>query len=69
VPFLKEMTNAPLPGGPDGYWLRDKVTEKAQVWDSIDQKAKTYDDPGIKDLALEGVYQVDGVKGSRRSSY
>jgi len=32
------------------------------VWDSIDQKAKVYDDAGIKDLALEGVYQVDGIE-------
>jgi len=63
VPFLKEMTNSPYLVGPDGYWLRDKVTAKAQVWDPIDQRAKTYDDADIKDFALEGVFEIEGVKG------
>ena len=33
------------------------------VWDPIDSRAKTYDDPGIKDFALEGVFEIEGVKG------
>jgi phenylacetyl-CoA:acceptor oxidoreductase len=62
VPFLKDMTNSPFLVKPDGDWLRDKATEKIMVWDSIDQKAKVYDDSGIKDLALEGAYQVNGLE-------
>jgi phenylacetyl-CoA:acceptor oxidoreductase len=64
IPFLKEMTNSPYLVGPDGYWLRDKTTKKVLIWDPIDQKARKYDDPGIKDFALEGVFEVDGVKGT-----
>ncbi|MDP2726294.1 MAG: molybdopterin-dependent oxidoreductase, partial [Dehalococcoidia bacterium] len=62
VKFLKEMTNSPYLVGPDGYFLRDKVTKKVLVWDPIDGKAKAHDDAGIKDFALEGVYKVDGVE-------
>ena len=63
VPFLKEMTNSPYLVKPDGYWLRDKATGKVLVWDPTDQRAKTYDDASIKDFALEGVFEVEGVKG------
>jgi phenylacetyl-CoA:acceptor oxidoreductase len=63
VPFLKEMTNSPYLVGQNGYWLRDKATAKAQVWDPVDRKAKTYDDPAIKDFALEGVFEIEGVQG------
>ena len=58
----KEMTNSSYLVGPDGYWLRDKSTGKVLVWDSIDQKAKPYDDAGIKDFALEGVFEIKGEK-------
>ena len=61
--YVKEMTNSPYLVGPDGYWLRDKETGKALVWDSIDRRAKTYDDASIKDFALEGVFEIEGVKG------
>ncbi len=63
VPFLKEMTNSPYLVKPDGYWMRDKATEKVLVWDPIDQRAKTYDDTSIKDFALEGAFEIEGVKG------
>ncbi|MGP8080844.1 MAG: molybdopterin-dependent oxidoreductase [Dehalococcoidales bacterium] len=62
APYLKEMTNSSYLVGPDGYWLRDKSTGKVLVWDSIDQKAKPYDDAGIKDFALEGVFEIKGEK-------
>ena len=63
APYLKEMTNSPYLVGPDGYWLRDKETGKVLVWDSIDQKAKTYDADGINDFALEGIFVIEGVQG------
>ena len=61
--FLKEMTNSPYLVGPDGYWLRDKQTAKAQVWDPIDKKPKTFDNTGIKDVALEGSFEIEGIQG------
>ncbi len=63
VDFLKEMTNAPYLVGPDGYWLRDKKTAKAQVWDRMDNKPKTFDDTGIKDAALEGSFEIESIQG------
>lgn len=59
--FLKKRTNAPYLVGPDGYIFKDKVTHKAMIWDPVDKKAKTWDDPTIKDFALDGSYSIDGV--------
>ncbi|MDP2719234.1 MAG: molybdopterin-dependent oxidoreductase [Dehalococcoidia bacterium] len=60
--FLKEMTVSPYLVGPDGNFVLDKDNRKALVWDMKDNKAKTYDAPGIKEAALEGVYSVDGTE-------
>ncbi len=60
--FLKNMTNSPYLVGPDGYFVRDKRTDKVLVWDPVEAKAKTYDDNTIKDFALDGVYVVEGVE-------
>jgi phenylacetyl-CoA:acceptor oxidoreductase len=60
--FLKKMTNSPYLIGPNGYYMRDKETEKPLIWDSIDGKPKTYDDLSIKDFALEGEYDVSGME-------
>ena len=62
VPFLKEMTNSPYLVKPDGSWLRDNETEKILIWDPVDHRAKPYDDKSIKDFALEGVFEVEGVE-------
>ncbi len=74
VKCLKEHTNAPYLIGPDGHYVRasDPVLEDATrkkiklgkplIWDPSDKKAKTWDDATIKDLALEGSYEVNGVK-------
>ncbi len=62
VQFLKEMTNSPYLVGPDGYFVRDKTTNKALMWDLVDQRARTFDDDGIKDVVLEGTYVVEGVE-------
>ncbi len=59
--FLKNDTNAPYLVGPDQYFVR-KDGEKPYIWDPVDNCAKTYDDPTIKDFALEGEYEVEGVK-------
>ena len=59
---LKTHTNAPYLIRPDGYYLRDKETGKPLVWDTVEGKAKVYDDPSIKDYALEGSYEIQGIQ-------
>lgn len=58
--FLKVHTNAPYLIGEDGLYVRDLETGKPLVWDSVDQVAKTFDDPSRKDYALEGKFEIDG---------
>lgn len=60
--FVKNRTNGPYLIGPDGYYVRDKSTKKPLLWDPVDNRAKTFNDPSIKDYALEGEYAVEGVK-------
>ena len=61
--FLKEDTNAVYLVGPDGYFIRSRDGNKPYIWDSADNCAKTYDDPTIREFALEGTYEVNGIKG------
>ncbi|MFQ5982757.1 MAG: molybdopterin-dependent oxidoreductase [Woeseiaceae bacterium] len=57
--FLRKDTNAPYLVGEDGYFIRD-ADDKIYVWDSVDDKAKLWDDPSIGRLALEGSFEVNG---------
>ncbi|MBI4296112.1 MAG: molybdopterin-dependent oxidoreductase [Chloroflexi bacterium] len=43
-------------------FIGDDDTNKPLVWDAVEGKAKVYDDPTIKDYALEGEYEVRGIK-------
>jgi anaerobic selenocysteine-containing dehydrogenase len=61
VPFLKASTNAPYLIGPDGLYVRDEASNKPLIWDSVENKAKTYDDPTIKDYAILGSFTANGV--------
>jgi anaerobic selenocysteine-containing dehydrogenase len=60
VRFIKERSNLPYLIGEDKLYLPDLASGKPLIWDPLDGKAKTFDDPSIKDFALEGAYQVDG---------
>jgi anaerobic selenocysteine-containing dehydrogenase len=60
--FLKKVTNAPYLIGPDRYPVRDKESKKPLIWDPVDNRAKTYDDPTIKDYALLGRYIIEDVE-------
>jgi anaerobic selenocysteine-containing dehydrogenase len=62
VEFIKKKTNGPYLIGPDQLYLRDKDTDRPYIWDTVDNKAKIFNDPSIKDFALEGEYTVNGVK-------
>ena len=59
--FLKKDTNAVYLVGPDGYFVRSKDGNQPYIWDPVDDRAKTWDDETIKDFALEGTYEVEGV--------
>ncbi|NIN96380.1 MAG: molybdopterin-dependent oxidoreductase [Anaerolineae bacterium] len=74
VEFLKNLTNAPYLIGPDGLYVRAEEPKVADlmrrneevgpplVWDPVGNKAKPFNDPTIKDFALEGTYRVNGVE-------
>jgi len=43
-------------------FIGDDDSNKPMVWDTVDGNAKVYDDPTIKDYALEGEYEFRGIK-------
>jgi anaerobic selenocysteine-containing dehydrogenase len=59
--YLKNKTNAPYLVGQDGRYVRDQETWKPLIWDAGESKPKVYDEPGVREYALEGMYTVDGV--------
>lgn len=59
--FLKKNTNAPYLLNSDRHFVEDPQTGKPLIWDSVDAKPKVFDDPSIKDFALEGEYSINGV--------
>ena len=71
VNFLKRRSNAPYLIGAGERYVRDPDTKKPMIWDPTDNKAKVFDDPTIKDYALEGELSVAVdrryVPGLRRS--
>ncbi|MBI2953770.1 MAG: molybdopterin-dependent oxidoreductase [Chloroflexi bacterium] len=62
--FLKKGSNGSYLIGDDGRYLRDSASGKPMIFDPVDGVAKTYDDPTIKDWALEGTYEVRGGQGT-----
>ena len=61
LPFLTQRTASPYLVGPNGYYLRDRVTRKPLVWDALRSRACAHDTPGI-DEALEGRCEVDAIE-------
>lgn len=59
-PFIKHQTNGPYLIREDGHYLRDKQSGKPVIFDLDDQKVKVFDDPSLKDPAIEGVYEISG---------
>ena len=60
--FLKRNSNGPYLLGPDHHFVEDPDSGRPLIWDPVDGLEKVYDDPGIRDFALEGEYEVNGVK-------
>jgi len=59
--YLKKKTNAPYLIGPDGHYIRDKATNKPQVWDNKASAAKVFNDPSIGDYDLDGRHEINGI--------
>lgn len=57
-----KTTAGHFPGGPLHEVAGYDDTNRPLVWDAVAGKAKVYDDPTIKDFALEGEYEVNGIK-------
>ena len=58
VEFLKWRTNGPYLINASGDYLRDTKTNKPLIWDAAAGKARPFDDPSLKDPALEGSFTV-----------
>lgn len=58
---IRKYTNGPYLVGSDGYYVRDNESKKPLMWDVVDGCAKTYDDPNVKSVVIEGSYSVQGV--------
>jgi len=61
IEFIKKRTNSPYLIGPKGYYLKHRESEKVLVWDAVDNCAKEFDDPTVKDFALAGSYKVNNA--------
>jgi anaerobic selenocysteine-containing dehydrogenase len=59
VEFIKRRSNGPYLIGPDELYVT--VNNKPAIWDLSDGKAKAFNDPTLKDPAIEGSYSVGGV--------
>ncbi|MHB2036862.1 MAG: molybdopterin-dependent oxidoreductase, partial [Nitrososphaerales archaeon] len=59
VEFIKKKTNGPYLVGVDGLFVRDTKSTKPLIWDPVDNCPKVFDDPTIKDYALEGSYTIN----------
>jgi len=62
VPFLKNRSSSPYLVGPNGWFLRDAESGKPLIWDLADGRAKVFDDPSLRDPALDGEFTVAGVE-------
>ena len=64
IEALKARTNAPYLINAEGDYVRDPETDKPLMWDQDAKEAKVFDDPTLGDVALEGVYDIDGVEAT-----
>jgi anaerobic selenocysteine-containing dehydrogenase len=58
--FMKLRSNLPYLIGAGERYYRDPTSGKPMIWDPTSNTAKMFDDPSIKDYALEGQFQVNG---------
>ncbi|MBI4318787.1 MAG: molybdopterin-dependent oxidoreductase [Chloroflexi bacterium] len=58
--FIKNGTNGPYLIGEDGRYVRDGISGKPLIFDPVEGSAKPYDDPSVKDRALERPFALAG---------
>jgi phenylacetyl-CoA:acceptor oxidoreductase len=61
VAFLARHTTSPYLVGPNGYFLRERITKKPLVWNAVTGTAVPFDTVGI-DEALDGRHDIDAVE-------
>ncbi|MCZ6613554.1 MAG: molybdopterin-dependent oxidoreductase, partial [Thaumarchaeota archaeon] len=59
--FLCKHTNAPYLVGEDGHYIRDPITSKPLMWDSLANIQKSFDSL-IENPGLEGEFEINGKK-------
>ncbi len=59
--YLTKKTNAPYLIKTDGRYVRDDEGEP-MLWDLTEKKPKAWNNPSIKDAALDGSFEADGQK-------
>src|SRR5574341_2521933 len=64
VDYLKQYTNSTYLVRPDGHYLRDPKDGAPMVWDAGNGRAGALDAVEPKDAALEGSFQLEGVKAT-----
>jgi len=60
--YLKWKTNGPYLVGPDGLYVRDEKTGLPLIWNKVDNRADVFSNKTLKDCALLGEFDVNGVK-------
>jgi len=64
VAYLKQYTNSTYLVRPDGHYLRDPKDGTPMVWDMLNGRAGALGAVEPKDAALEGSFQLEGVKAT-----
>jgi len=60
--FIRHKTNGSYLIMPNGLYAREKESKKPLLFDETDGKVKTYEDPTLSFPAIEGEYEVYGIR-------
>ncbi|HEX9909202.1 MAG TPA: molybdopterin-dependent oxidoreductase [Thermoplasmata archaeon] len=60
--YLKWKSNGPYLVGPDGLYVRDSKTGVPLIWDPVANKALPFNGKNVKDFALTGKFEANGVR-------
>ncbi|MBI4524189.1 MAG: molybdopterin-dependent oxidoreductase [Deltaproteobacteria bacterium] len=59
---LQHRTNAPYLVGGQGRYIRDPKSGKPMIYDAADNTVKAHDDPTLREPAITGAYELEGLK-------
>jgi len=60
--YIKWKTNGPYLVAPDGLYRRDQTSGVPLVYNTTEKRVEPFNSKRVKDCALEGEFEVDGVK-------